>query len=80
MSGAVPAFAIWNMIDLGYATTMITHEIETGAATGAEGETIPAGRMGEITVGPGGDAVLGELFVYDSGNIEEAAELIDSLQ
>jgi rhamnose transport system substrate-binding protein len=79
LSGAVPAFAIWNMIDLGYAATMITDQIVTGKATGAVGEKIDAGRMGTIAVGDDHVAVLGDLFVYDKTNIQAAADLINSL-
>ena len=79
LSGAVPAFAIWNMIDVGYTTLYATHALVTGEATGAVGETIPVGRMGEITVGDDNVAVMGGLFVYDKTNVEAAAELISSL-
>ncbi len=79
LSGAVPAFAIWNMIDVGYTTLYATHALVTGETTGAPGENIAVGRMGEITVGDNNIAVMGELFVYDASNVEEAAALIDSL-
>ena len=35
--------------------------------------------MGDIEVGENNTAVMGELFVYDKDNIEEAAALINSL-
>ena len=79
LSGATPAFAIWNMIDVGYTTVQATHQLVTGAITGAEGDTIVAGRMGEITVGGNNVAVMGELFTYDASNIQEAADLINSV-
>jgi rhamnose transport system substrate-binding protein len=79
MSGAVPAFAIWNMIDLGYATTVATYRLVNDDATGAPGETIDVGRLGMLTVGENNVTILGELFVYDQSNIEEAAALIESL-
>ena len=79
LSGATPAFAIWNMIDVGYTTVHATHQLVNGAVTGAEGDTIAAGRMGEITVGGNNVAVMGELFTYDASNIQEAADLINSV-
>ena len=78
--GAVPAFAIWDMIDVGYTTLFATHAVETGAITGAPGETFEAGRMGTMTVGEDGTVVMGKLKVYDTSNVVEAAELIRSLQ
>lgn len=80
MSGAVPEFAIWNMIDLGYAATMVTDQIVKGAAKGGIGEEIDAGRMGKLKVGPNHVALLGDLYVYDKTNIQAAADLIKSLQ
>ena len=79
LSGATPAFAIWNMVDVGYTTVQATHDLIAGEVSGAEGDVISAGRMGDITVGPNNVAVMGELFVYDKTNIEEAASLINSV-
>lgn len=79
LSGATPAFAIWNMSDVGYTTVMATHALVNGEITGAPGETIPAGRMGDIAIGEGNVAVMGELFVYDETNVEEAAALISAV-
>lgn len=79
LSGATPAFAIWNMVDVGYTTVRATHELVNERITGAEGETIAAGRMGDIQIGANNVAVMGELFTYDSSNIQEAADLINSI-
>ena len=79
LSGATPAFAIWNMIDVGYTTVQATHQLVNGAVSGAEGDVISAGRMGDITVGANNVAVMGELFTYDASNIQEAADLINSV-
>ncbi|HEY8596763.1 MAG TPA: rhamnose ABC transporter substrate-binding protein [Devosiaceae bacterium] len=80
LSGAVPAFAIWSMVDEGYTTVYGTKALADGSITGAEGDSFDAGRMGKITVGANNTAVLGELTVYDKSNVEEAANLIKSLQ
>ena len=79
LSGATPAFAIWNMIDVGYTTVHATHQLVNDAISGAEGDTISASRMGSITVRANNVAVMGELFTYDASNIQEAADLINSV-
>ncbi|WDR03883.1 hypothetical protein PSQ19_07580 [Devosia algicola] len=79
-SGAVPAFAIWNMVDVGYTTVYAAKAVVDGEVTGATGDVIHAGRMGDLTVGDNSTAVMGELFVYDKTNVQEAADLIASLQ
>ncbi len=78
-SGATPAFAIWNMIDVGYTTVQATHDLIAEEVSGAEGDTITASRMGDIMVGADGIAVMGELFVYDATNVAEAADIINSV-
>lgn len=78
-SGATPAFAIWNMGDVGYTTVFATHALLNEDITGEAGEVFSAGRMGDIEIGAGNVAVMGELFVYDESNIEAAAELINSV-
>jgi len=78
--GAVPAFAIWDMIDVGYTTLFATNAVETGAIEGRAGESFEAGRMGKMTVADDGTVVMGKLKVYDETNVVEAAELIRSLQ
>lgn len=67
-SGATPAFAIWNMVDVGYTTVQATHDLIMGEITGAPGETITAGCMGDIDIGADNIAVMGKLFVYDNTN------------
>ena len=79
LSGAVPAFAIWNMRDLGYTTVYATHALIDGKITGAPGDTFEAGRIGKITVGANNVAVLGKLTVYDKSNVKQAADFIKSL-
>ncbi len=79
LSGATPAFAIWNMSDVGYTTVYATHALVNEDITGAAGETISAGRMGDVAIGEGNVAVMGELFVYDEANVEAAAALIGAV-
>ena len=79
LSGATPAFAIWNMVDVGYTTVHATYDLVNGDISGADGDVITAGRMGEIAVGANNVAVMGELFVYDASNVQEGADMINAL-
>src|SRR5688572_14814985 len=45
--GVVPKFAIWNPIDLGYATTQVAAQLARGAKP--EGQEISLGRVGAVT-------------------------------
>ena len=72
--GACESFAIWNPVDYGYAATQIMSDI-LGGATTAPGSTLRMGRLGETKVGPDGEAVMGEPFVFDKSNIEKYAKL-----
>jgi rhamnose transport system substrate-binding protein len=74
-SGAVKSFAIWNPIDLGYTATELAYAFVKGKATGKEGEKIPAGRMGSITIGADGEAAMAPPFTYNAGNVEKFAKI-----
>ncbi|HKX41868.1 MAG TPA: rhamnose ABC transporter substrate-binding protein [Burkholderiaceae bacterium] len=74
-SGAVKTFAIWNPIDLGYAATELAYALVKGTATGKEGEQIPAGRMGKITLGPNNEAAMAPPFTYDKSNVDQFAKI-----
>lgn len=73
-AGACESFAIWNPVDYGYAATQIMGDILGGAAT-APGSTLKMGRIGETKVGPDGEAVMGEPFVFDKSNVEKYAKI-----
>lgn len=79
LGGATPAFAIWNMVDVGYTTMKVTDALVKGQITGAKGETVDAGRMGKLTIGDNGTIVMGELQTYDKTNVKQAADLIASV-
>lgn len=70
-SGASQSFAIWNPVDLGYATTMLAYNLATDAATAEPGAAIGMGRMGEAILDENGEAAMSEPFTYDASNIEE---------
>jgi rhamnose transport system substrate-binding protein len=74
-SGAVKSFAIWNPIDLGYTATELAYAFVKGKATGKEGEQIPAGRMGKITVEANGEAAMAPPFTYDKTNVDQFAKI-----
>jgi rhamnose transport system substrate-binding protein len=61
----------WNVKDLGYLTYYAAQAVASGQITGKEGETFKAGRLGEYTVGPGGEVVLGPAKIVTPANVEE---------
>ncbi|MBP1807543.1 rhamnose ABC transporter substrate-binding protein [Rubellimicrobium aerolatum] len=70
-SGASKSFAIWNPVDLGYATTMIAYHLAQGDATAEPGAAIPMGRIGTATLDDNNEAAMAVPFTYDASNIEE---------
>ncbi|SFG25033.1 rhamnose-binding protein [Palleronia marisminoris] len=70
-SGASESFAIWNPVDLGYATAMLAHNLATDQATAEPGAEIGMGRMGTATLDEDNQAAMSEPFTYDASNIEE---------
>jgi len=66
--GVVPKFAIWNPIDLGYATTQIAVRLARGADPA---KPVPTGRMGEVTFAADGVGAMSKPFIYDAGNVAE---------
>ncbi len=73
-AGACDTFAIWNPVEYGYASTMIMAAILGGADT-AEGATLSMGKKGDTVVGPDGEAVMGEPFVFNKDNVAEFAKI-----
>lgn len=69
--GVVQNFALWNPVDLGYSSVYIMKGLIDKQVTGKKGETVNAGRMGGIAVGDGGLMIMGEPFVFNSGNIDQ---------
>jgi rhamnose transport system substrate-binding protein len=61
-------------LEYGYSSTMIMGAILNGGAT-AEGAKISMGKKGETTVGAAGEAVMGEPFEFNKGNVEEFAKI-----
>ncbi len=69
-SGASQSFAIWNPIDLGYATTMLAYDIVNGAEA-VPGAELDMGRLGTTVLDDNSEAAMSEPFTYDASNIEE---------
>ena len=70
-SGASESFAIWNPVDLGYATAMLAYNLATDAASAEPGAEIGMGRMGTATLDENTQAAMSEPFTYDASNIDE---------
>jgi rhamnose transport system substrate-binding protein len=70
--GVVPKFAIWNPIDLGYATTHIAVRLARGADPA---QPVPIGRMGEVTFAADGVGAMSKPFIYDASNVAEFAKI-----
>jgi rhamnose transport system substrate-binding protein len=70
--GVVPKFAIWNPIDLGYATTQIATRLARGADVS---KPVPTGRMGEVTFAADGVGAMSKPFIYDASNVAEFAKV-----
>ncbi len=73
-SGAVKSFAIWNPIDLGYASVRIAHALVKGQAKAQPGEKIGMGRVGTATLDKDNEAAMAEPFTYDASNVEKFAK------
>ncbi|MDX6743881.1 rhamnose ABC transporter substrate-binding protein [Actinocorallia sp. A-T 12471] len=69
--GTVAKFALWNPNDLGYLASYAAAALASGQITGAEGEVLKAGKLGERTIGANGEIILGEPFTFDKSNIDE---------
>ena len=74
-NGTCGQMALWNPVDLGYSATYICEALISGKAAGAEGDVIAAGRMGDITVGAAGEAIMGAPFVFDASNVADFASI-----
>lgn len=70
-SGAIPQFALWSPVDLGYLAVYATDALATGAITGEPGDTFTAGKLGEYTVLEDKTVLLGPPTVFDESNIDD---------
>lgn len=75
LNGTSKKMALWNPIDLGYSAIYIAYKLVTGEIKGEVGEVMSVGKMGDITIGEGGTAVMAEPYVFDKSNIEKFAAI-----
>ena len=61
----------WNVQDLGYLTYYAAQAYAQCKITGKEGEKFAAGRLGEYTIGAGGELVLGPAKIVTPDNLAE---------
>jgi len=77
--GTCKAMALWNPIDLGYATIYATHRLLAREIKGNVGEKVNLGKLGDRTIvdeGNGGKMIiLGPPFVFDASNIDYWAKV-----
>ena len=72
--GVVPKFAIWNPIDLGFATTQVAAHLARSESAGA-GQEISVGRIGSVTFGADGVGAMAKPIIYDQSNVEQFAAI-----
>jgi len=72
--GVVPKFAIWNPIDLGYATTQVAARLARGETT-ENGQPISLERIGSVSFDADGVGAMAKPFIYDQGNVEQFAAI-----
>jgi rhamnose transport system substrate-binding protein len=72
--GVVPKFAIWNPIDLGYATTQVAVQLARGEKP-ENGQPISMGRIGSVTFDANGIGAMAKPFIYDQSNVEQFAAI-----
>lgn len=70
--GVVTRFALWNPIDLGYATTQIAVRLARGETTD---HSISMQRLGPVMFDARGVGVMGKPFIYDASNIEQFVQV-----
>jgi rhamnose transport system substrate-binding protein len=73
-AGSVKSFALWNPIDLGYATMELAVQLARGADIGP-GRSATLGRIGVVQFDSAGIAPMGRPFVFDAGNIDRFAKI-----
>ena len=72
--GVVPKFAIWNPIDLGYATTQIAARLARGESP-VNAQGVSMGRLGMVHFDSKGVGAMAKPFIYDASNIAQFAKV-----
>jgi rhamnose transport system substrate-binding protein len=69
--GTVTEFALWDPTELGYLAGYAAAALASGQISGAEGETLKAGKLGERKIGKKGEVILGPPTVFNAANIDK---------
>ena len=69
-SGAIPKFALWSPVDLGYLSIYAVDALANGTITGQPGDKFTGGKLGEYTIADDGTVLLGPPTVFDKDNID----------
>lgn len=69
--GTVTEFALWNPVELGYLAGYAAAALASGQISGAEGETLKAGKLGERKIGKNGEIILGPPTNFNADNIDD---------
>ncbi|WP_394847684.1 rhamnose ABC transporter substrate-binding protein [Pendulispora brunnea] len=70
-NGTMTSFALWDPANLGYLATYAAVALASGQITGKPGEKFKAGDLGEYTIGPNSEVVLGPPIVFTKENIDK---------
>ena len=69
--GTVTEFALWDPGQLGYLAGYAAAALAAGQISGAEGETLKAGKLGERKIGKNGEIILGPPTAFNAANIDQ---------
>ncbi|HEV7975496.1 rhamnose ABC transporter substrate-binding protein [Amycolatopsis sp.] len=69
--GTVKEFALWDPSQLGYLAGYAAAALASGQISGAEGETLKAGKLGTRTIGKNGEIILGPPTNFNAANIDQ---------
>jgi rhamnose transport system substrate-binding protein len=69
--GTVKEFALWDPSQLGYLAGYAAAALASGQITGAQGEVLKAGKLGERTIGKNGEIILGPPTTFNAQNIDQ---------
>ncbi len=69
--GTIEAFALWDPAKLGYLAAYAAVNVASKKITGAQGQTLTAGKLGSYTIGPDNTIILGPPTVFNKANIDK---------
>ncbi len=70
--GSEKCFALWNPYELGYLAVYATHLKLAGKLDPKPGTTFKAGKVGEYTVGDGGEIVYGKPLMWTKETVDKS--------